>query len=139
MVTRRLASEFWTRTLSGAAGNGGLRKRRHAVVKRTGEPQDRQRQRRAGALAEPQIEIEQRPGFARIRHEPVPLFRRTMREDKVRGARWIDPRRGERGDRHDETVDQHRYHALRGSNDPTADRGDLEPADRTQNLLGRGI
>ena len=43
----------------GTAGDCRFRESRHPLMQRAGKPQDRQRERRAGALAEPQIEVEQ--------------------------------------------------------------------------------
>jgi hypothetical protein len=40
--------------------NAGFRKRRHVVVKRASEPQDRQRDRGPRSFAEPKIEVDQR-------------------------------------------------------------------------------
>src|ERR1700759_1911182 len=77
-------------TSIGAVGDRGFRKGRHAVMQRAGKPQDRQRQRRARSLAEPQIKVEQRPLLERVEHQAVPLPGRAMRKNKVRTVRRGD-------------------------------------------------
>src|SRR5438876_5712109 len=67
----------------------------------------------------------------------MPLLRRPVREDQKGTVGWIEARGHERGDRHDETINQDRYAALRGSDHGAADRRDLKSAYGAQDPLRR--
>src|SRR5690349_24998417 len=101
-------------------------------MKRAGQSQNRQRERRTRPLAEPQIEVEQGPRLQCFEHEAVPLLGRTMRKQEIGTTGGIEPRRRKRGDGDDETIDKDGTSALGGSDDGTTDRSDFEPADGTE-------
>src|ERR1700761_2553753 len=70
-------------SLIAAVRNGRFGECGHAIMQRAGEPQNRQCQRRARSLTQPQIEVEKRLRVERLQHQPVAQLRRAMRENQV--------------------------------------------------------
>src|SRR5262249_24028692 len=88
---------------------------RHVAEERERASYDRDRHRRAGPLAEPEAEIEQRLEAERIEHERVPGLRRAVRGDhRVHGG-GLQPRRDERGRAGDGAVEHDRHAPVRAS------------------------
>ena len=97
---------------------------------------ERQRERRAGPLAEPELEVEQRAEPERAEPEPVPRLGREVPRDHVRDGRRLQARGDERRRGDDEPVEHDREPFRCGAQrDPREDR-DLEPAERGEHVDG---
>ena len=117
-----------------ALAHARLGEGRHLVVGRQRAIDDAQRQRRAGALAQPQIEIQQRGKPQSGRAAPVAALDREMPGDQVRAREWTERHRDQRRRSRDEAI-QHDGHAPRRRAQDDADQPrDLQPADLRQHV-----
>jgi hypothetical protein len=116
------------------AGHARLGEGRHAVVAGDRRLDDSDRQRGAGAFAEPHAEIEQRPLADSAQNFGVSAFGRHVRGEAMVERALVERGEDRRRGADDEAVEQHRNALDARGEDRAGDRRDLAPAEATQDL-----
>ena len=93
---------------------------------------EREREQRAGGLAEAQAQVEQRLEPELDQGQVVAGLGRPVARDEPLADRRIEPDRGERGHRRRVAVEHHREAAPDGLGDRAGERDDLEAAERRE-------
>ena len=119
-------------------GDPSAVERRHLRHDRRCRFQQRQRERRPAALAEAELQVEQRSQAQMIEGSGRPRLRRSVAGDQIRhdvGAGGGGHARGGQGD---DAVEYHRYPQHCSAQTEPGERGDLQPAHFGQQFARRG-